>query len=72
MTIEHDDCFGENFLSTLMEFSLEMARNNNAQEKVESIKTLSADRGIVMHLTNIDIRCREIETPTWFSINGNE
>ena len=54
MTIEHDDCFGEDFFSSLMEFSLEMARNNDAQEKVESLKALSADRGIVMHPTNIN------------------
>ena len=72
MTIEDDDCFGEDFLSSLMEFSQEMARKNNAQEKVESLKTLLTNRGIVMHPTNINIRCREIETPTWFSINGNE
>ena len=53
MTIEHDDCFGEDFFSSLMEFSLEMARNNNAQEKVESLKTLSVERGIIMRQTNI-------------------
>ena len=40
MTIEDDECFGEDFLSSLMAFSQEMAKNNNAQEKVESLKNL--------------------------------
>ena len=34
-----DDCFGKDFPSSLMEFSQEMARKNNAQEKVESRQT---------------------------------
>ena len=72
MTIEDDECFGEDFLSSLREFSQEMARKNNARKKVESLKTLLTNRGIIMHPTNINIRCRVIETPTWFSINGNE
>ena len=54
MTIEHDDCFGEDFLSSLIDFSIETAGKNDAQEKVESLKTLSADRGIAMHPTNIN------------------
>ena len=33
LTIEDDECFGEDFLSSLMEFSQEMPRKNNAQEK---------------------------------------
>ena len=54
MTLEHDDCFGEDFLSSLIDFSIETAGKNDAQEKVESLKTLSADRGIAMHPTNIN------------------
>ena len=33
MTIEDDDCFGEDFLSSLMSFSQEMAKKINEQEK---------------------------------------
>ena len=47
MTIEHDDCFGEDFLSSLMEFSLEIARNNNAQENylpLNQFRELQIDR----------------------------
>ena len=38
ISIEDDDCFGEDFLSNLMDFSRETAGNNNAQDKVESLK----------------------------------
>ena len=54
MSIEDDDYFGEDFLSNLMDFSREIAGKNNAQDRMESLKTLSADRGIVMHPTNIN------------------
>ena len=54
MTIEDDECFGEDFLSSLMAFSQEMAKKNDAQEKVESLKNLLTTRGIVTHQTNID------------------
>ena len=52
--IEDNDCFGEDFLNNLMDLSRATAGNNNAQDKVESLKTLSADRGILMHPTNIN------------------
>ena len=69
MTIEDDECFGEDFLSSLMEFSQEMAKKNNAQEKVESLKTLLTNRGIVMHPTNIDSDQVKSQLPifTWTS-----
>ena len=51
--IEDNNCFGEDFLNNLMDFSRATAGNNNVQDKVESLKTLSAERGIVMHQTNI-------------------
>ena len=38
-----------------MQFSLAMAKEYNAQEKVESLKNLLITRGIVMHQTNIDL-----------------
>ena len=54
MTIETDECFGDDFLSSLMAFSQEMRKNTDAQEKVESLKSLLITRGIVTHQTNID------------------
>ena len=54
MTIEEDECFGDDFLSNLMAFSQEMRKNTEAQEKVETLKNLSTTRGIVTHQTNID------------------
>ena len=50
-SIEDNNCFGEDFLNNLMDFSRATAGNNNAQDKVESLKALSAERGIVMHQT---------------------
>ena len=36
-----------------MDFSRDTAGNNNAQDKIECLEALSAERGIVMHKTNI-------------------
>ena len=51
--IEDNNCFGEDFLDSLIEFSRATAGNNDAQDKVKSLKALSAERGIVMQQTNI-------------------
>ena len=54
MTIEEDQCFGDDFLSNLMAFSQEMRKNTDAQKKAEGLKNLLTTRGIVTHQTNID------------------
>ena len=38
-----------------MKFGYAKSKEYNAQEKVESLKNLSTERGVVMHQTNIDI-----------------
>ena len=55
LTIEHDESFGDEFLSSLMKFGYAKSKEYNAQEKVESLKNLSTERGVVMHQTNIDV-----------------
>ena len=54
ITIEEDECFGDDFFSNLVAFIQETRKNTDAQEKVESLKNLLSTRGIVTHQTNID------------------
>ena len=46
-------CFGEDFLISLSDFSIATADNNDAQDKVESLKALAVERGKIMRQTNI-------------------
>ena len=54
MTIEEDECFGDEFFSGLMTFIEETRKNTEAQDKVIELKNLLSSRGIVTHQTNID------------------
>ena len=57
MTIEDNECFGDDFLSSLMVFSQEMRKKTDSQKKMESLKNLLTTRGIVTHQkTLIQIR----------------
>ena len=54
MTVEEDECFGDEFFSNLVAFIQETRKNTDAQDKVESLRNLLSTRGIVTHQTNID------------------
>ena len=53
MTIEEDECFGDEFFSGLVTFIEETRKNVEAQDKVIELKNLLSSRGIVTHQTNI-------------------
>ena len=69
ISIEDDDCFGEDFLSNLMDFSRDTAGNNNAQDKIESLEALTAERGIVMHKTNISPEQVKAQLPVFTELH---
>ena len=54
MTIEEDECFGDEFFSGLVTFIEETRKNVEAQDKVIELKNLLSSRGIFTHQTNID------------------
>ena len=46
MTIEEDECFGDEFFSNLVVFIEETRKNTDTQGKVENLKNLLSTRGI--------------------------
>ena len=47
MTIEEDECFGDEFFSNLVSFIEKTRKNTEAQGKVEKLRNLLSTRGIV-------------------------
>ena len=54
MTVVVDDCFGDEFFSSLVTFIENTRKNEEARTKVTNMKNLLSSRGIVTHQTNID------------------
>ena len=46
--MKDNSCFGEDFLISLSDFSITTADNNDAQDKVKSLKALVVERGTIM------------------------
>ena len=54
MTVVVDECFGDEFFSSLVTFIEDTRKNEEARTKVTDMKNLLSSRGIVTHQTNID------------------
>ena len=52
MTVEEDECFGDEFFSGLVTFIEATRKNVEAQDKVIELKNLLSSRGIVSYPSN--------------------
>ena len=53
LTVVVDECFGDEFYSSLVTFIEETRKNEEARNKVSDMKNRLSSRGIVTHQTNI-------------------
>ena len=54
LTVIADECFGDEFFSSISAFVEETKKNEKARDKVSDMKSRLSNRGIVTHQTNIN------------------
>ena len=66
LTVVADECFGDEFFSSIVAFIEKTRKNEKARDKVLDMKNRLSNRGIVTHQTNISTDQVKSQLPVFY------